>query len=281
MLKHHVLDSGKAGRHLLIMGAIHGNETCGPHAIGKFIEEYEQGKHKLTQGKITLIPICNEEAYANNVRYVNQNLNRIIKKHKNPINDEQHIANSLCDFIAEADVMLDLHSFESEGSPMLFLDHPTENMSALADILDGKVILYGWDNIYKDEAITSDTTETWAYKMGTQGMTFECGQNGSEESNTNAYNAILKTLSFFNMLEAPVSMSSTNPTHIEMDFVVMKNRAGDFVQKFKDVEALKQGTLIARYENGEELRMPYDGFIVLPKAGTPIGEEWYYIGRIK
>ena len=279
MIEHICFNSDVDGPHLIVLGAIHGDETCGPIAIKKVIQKFEGKESSLLKGKVTFVPVCNADAYAQGVRFVEENLNRIICKHETPKNNEQHFANDVCDLISSADVMLDLHSFEAEGDPMVFLDHPEAEVQGLAEVLGGKVILYGWDNIYEGEAISSECTESWAYKNCVKGLTFECGKNGTEESNVVAYEAILRTLSFYSMIEVDIDPAQTKPHHIEMDKVVLKEKDGTFAESFKDVVELKKDTLISIYNDGTEIRMPYDGFLILPAANAPVGQEWFYLGQ--
>jgi predicted deacylase len=40
----------KAGPKLLVFGAVHGNETCGPNAIARVIEECRAGRVSIQRG---------------------------------------------------------------------------------------------------------------------------------------------------------------------------------------------------------------------------------------
>ena len=60
----------ESGVNVLILGAIHGNETAGPKAINRLISEIESGKIKLLKGKLVLVPVCNVEANKKDVRSI-------------------------------------------------------------------------------------------------------------------------------------------------------------------------------------------------------------------
>ena len=105
VLSYH-FDSGNAGPHLLLLGGIHGNETCGQVALQALVDEIDSGELPLKAGKVTLVPQCNPWACASNVRYVEANLNRVITRHENPQNYEERIADIICDHIEKCDAMV-------------------------------------------------------------------------------------------------------------------------------------------------------------------------------
>ena len=88
--------SNKDGLSLLVLAAIHGNETAGVRACHRVIQEFQSGRLKLTQGSLTLVPICNPEAYKKDVRCIDENLNRVIVPHPHPQTYEQGLANEMC-----------------------------------------------------------------------------------------------------------------------------------------------------------------------------------------
>ena len=73
----------KDGISLLILAAVHGNETAGTQACFRIIDEFNRGALRLTGGHLTLVPVCNPEAYRKDVRSIDENLNRVIKMHDN------------------------------------------------------------------------------------------------------------------------------------------------------------------------------------------------------
>ena len=44
------IKTGRAGPRLLVLGAVHGNETCGPRAIEKVLADFDVEKLKLLRG---------------------------------------------------------------------------------------------------------------------------------------------------------------------------------------------------------------------------------------
>ncbi|MFX5656441.1 succinylglutamate desuccinylase/aspartoacylase family protein, partial [Acinetobacter baumannii] len=47
------------GPRLLILGAVHGNETCGTQAITRLQRELDSGQLRLQRGLLTLVPVTN------------------------------------------------------------------------------------------------------------------------------------------------------------------------------------------------------------------------------
>ena len=58
-------DSGCAGVHLLVLAAIHGNETAGTNAVKRFLEEVKGGKYKqlkILTVVIKCVQICSKKS---------------------------------------------------------------------------------------------------------------------------------------------------------------------------------------------------------------------------
>ena len=110
---------------LLILAAIHGNETAGTAACLRLMEELSCEHIKIKKGRLTIVPVCNPEAYRRDVRSVEENLNRVMTMHENPATYEQRLANEICPLIKDNRVILDLHSTHCEGDvPFAFCDYP-------------------------------------------------------------------------------------------------------------------------------------------------------------
>lgn len=53
----------KPGPTLIVLGAVHGNETAGSKAILRCMEEFQSGAKTLLCGSVTFVPITNPLAY--------------------------------------------------------------------------------------------------------------------------------------------------------------------------------------------------------------------------
>src|ERR1700741_2735199 len=119
-----------AGPRLIVLGAVHGNETCGTQAILRVIDELDSGGLRIAAGSVTFVPITNPLAYARADRSGERNLNRNLFPKAEPKDFEDRIANWLCPLLAQHDVLLDLHSFRSPGEPFVLVG-PRNNDGAL------------------------------------------------------------------------------------------------------------------------------------------------------
>jgi hypothetical protein len=118
------------GVRLIVLGAVHGNETCGTQAIKRTIDDIERGHLELMRGSVTLVPVTNPLAYQFGRREGERNLNRNLRPTDHPADFEDRIANWLCPLLERHDVLLDLHSFHTPGEPFVMLG-PENNAGAL------------------------------------------------------------------------------------------------------------------------------------------------------
>lgn len=279
MIEKYTFAGDKRGIKLLVFAAVHGNETAGTNAIRRLLSEFAMGKIKLCSGCLTLVPVCNPQAYAKDVRQIDENLNRVIKMFDEPKTYEQKLANELCPLIKENDVLLDLHSTHCEGDmPFAFCDYPNEKNQKLIEGLDVGYVLEGWPDIYaKNDEIQDFSTERAAHDFGKTATTLECGYHKTKEAIDIAYSAIINTLAEFKMIEKEKPVERMK-THILMQGYVIKKKEGKLCKNYKHLDKITAGEVIARYDDGDVLTAPNDGFILLPNLKAEIGAEWYYFG---
>ncbi len=282
MIEKYEFDSGREGTKLLILAAVHGNETAGTNALRRLLKELDGGKVKLKRGQLVVVPVCNPKAYKRDVRQIDENLNRVMKAHNQPVTYEQKLANEICPLIKECDVLLDLHSTHCAGDvPFAFCDYFSEKTKKLIDALAVDYVLEGWPDIYAGQGeIEDNSTEHCAHVYGKTGTTVECGYHKSAAAVELAYSAVISTLVAFEMMEAE-KIEIRPKTHILMKSYVVKKRAGKLLKNYKHLDKVVSGEEIARYDDGEVLTAPADGYILLPNLKAEKGAEWYYFGVAK
>ena len=282
MIEKFGFDSGVAGKKLLILAAIHGNETAGTNALKRLLKEISGKQVVLTSGKLVVVPVCNPAGYERDVRQIDENLNRVMTFHSQPNTYEQRLANEICPLIEACDVMLDLHSTHCEGDvPFAFCDYPDENNLKLIDGLAVDYVLEGWPDIYDGQGEIEDySTERCAHTFGKSGTTVECGYHKSAEAVELAYSAIISTLVQFGMITAN-KPEKRQKTHLLMKNYVVKKRTGKLCKNYKHLDTVIKGEEIARYDDGEVLAASADGYILLPNLNAEVGAEWYYFGVAK
>jgi predicted deacylase len=265
---------------LLVFGAIHGNETCGTKAIDKVIAEIKSGKLTLQKGSVTFVPIANPVAYVKNVRYVEENLNRIFKVTKKPRSIEAKLANDLCQLIKRCDVFLDIHSTTAKGKPFIYLDFPIKANRRFAKVLGPAIAVTGWPELYQksDKAHLSYDTTTYAAKQGKDCLLIECGQHEAASAPIIAYKAILNSLCHYGLIKGKAK--SGKFTEVKMTAGYFRQSAQDHLaKKWQHLDRVRKGDPLILKTGGGIVRAPYDAFIIMPKATAGVGDDWLYLGK--
>ena len=282
--------STEQGCNLLITGGVHGNEPCGPTAIKRIINDFESGKIKLGQGSVTFIPECNPKALQQNVRFIDVDLNRIMRPNTSPELYEEHLCNQICTEIEKSDAFLDVHSYEAGDIPFVFLGPQNEAELDFASALGGEYFIHNWKNAYEQghkdanipisgdkNAKAPTSLAYYAKENGVPSLTIECGQNGGENAETVAYNAILNALEYWcdASVDADIPRVQKVPNQkiIELKTVFFKTATSQKIEQFENFQKLKKGQLVAAFEDGKTLNAPEDGFAVLPYKTPVVGDK--------
>ncbi len=291
-----------AGPKLIVLGAVHGNEICGPNAIRRAIAECRSGEIGIRRGEVTFVPVANPKAYRQKTREGDRNLNRDLREKPIPLDYEDRIGNRLCALLRQHEVLLDIHSFRGEGEPFIFFG-PRNNggelepfrqdaaEAAFAACLGTPVLIHGWLDNYARLiaarerldlprlAITEGygTTEYMRFAGG-YGVTLECGQHDDSAAADVGHAAILKALAHLQLVDAPPPPQAAT-TVIEIVDVIVCERPGDRLEgSWKTGDAIAAGQVIARRANGEAVTAPRAGFLIFPNATAKPGEGISYLG---
>ena len=277
-MRRYTFSGEKDGPAILIFGAIHGNEVCGPRAIRKIVQELSTGIISMRRGSVTFVPVCNPEAYAARTRLVNVDLNRVFKRVKRPRTYEQRVANELAELIDQSDVFLDIHSTSSPSIPFTCLDHSTKRNAALTAALGAQVVILGWPDLY---AGSSADTLSYAQKSGAANAIIECGQHGSARATATAYETIRRVLAFYRVTDAGKRPQLPHrPVYVRLTKLYRRpDQQSTLAKKWENFAALKKGEPIVIRGNSIRMRAPYDCMIVMPGQNTPTGQEWFYLGK--
>ena len=288
------------GPRLLILGAVHGNETCGVKAIRALVDAFGRGERQLCRGVLTLVPVANPVAYARGQREGDRNLNRDFRPSVSPEAAEDRIANHLAPLLASHDALVDLHSFSAPGEAFVFFG-PEDNdeelepfrrareEAALALAMGPRRLVCGWLAAYS-RGVRRRANGSVAYGIGTteymraQGgyaVTVECGQHADPAAPAVAARAIEGALSLLGLVDQPAPPAATAELErIELVDVIDRLDPGDrFERSWRSFDALAAGDVIARRADGEALRAPEAGYVVFPNPNTPPGREWFYFAR--
>tara|TARA_Y100001934_G_scaffold282076_1_gene394283 strand:+ start:872 stop:1735 length:864 start_codon:yes stop_codon:yes gene_type:complete len=270
-------ESGVEGPDLLITGAIHGYEVCGTVATRRWIERLEKGAFKILKGSLTILPVCSPKSQGQGVRFIDVNLNRVIKMHDNPTAYEHHMANQIFPHLQAASHVLDLHSYIADDIPFVFCEKETREVFEFVDMAAVPHMILGFDQLLADMDLLDayHSVENTAIHMGKVACTLECGQNGSKLSIETADSSIGNVLQGLGMIEG-YQKNDIQKGYYRATDVVYKGEEGSHVKPWKNFEAVKKGDLIAQYDSGQEFRAKEDGVIFLPRD-KEIGSEWYHM----
>ncbi len=303
------------GPRLLILGAVHGNETCGTQAITQVQDELDSGKLLIERGTVTFVPITNPMAYQLKQRSGDRNLNRNMGTTAIPQDFEDRIANVLCPLLESHDVLLDLHSFHTGGAPFVMVgpqdnsgplepfNHAAEEMQ-LALHTGPHRIVEGWLETYargaerranapapagtaRMQALVTDpnygvgTTE-FMRSRGGYGVTLECGQHDDPQAVHVARDAILQTLALLKISSLPLAPMPAQREILRLIDVIDRDHEGDtFGREWRSFDPVNAGEIIGLRHDGTEAKAPDNGFVVFPNPRGEVGQEWFYFAQLR
>ncbi len=308
----HTFTGQRPGPRLIVSGAVHGNEVCGPLAIGRVLADIAAGSLNIVAGSVTFVPVANPLAHALGTRVGERNLNRNLFPTARPQDFEDRITNWLCPLLAQHDVLIDLHSTHAENPAFAMLG-PRNNTGslqpfaheekerALALHLGVNRFVDGWLETYakgverrkarvavgaprsqqlgQDPRYGVGTTE-FMRSVGGCAITLECGSHTDPQSPEVGYRAICNALAFLGLSDGPKPAPVTQYEALSIVDVIDKHHADDqFSQAWASFMALEQGAVIGRRSDGAAVLAGQPGRILFPDAKALPGNEWFYLTR--
>ncbi|MBS0343655.1 MAG: succinylglutamate desuccinylase/aspartoacylase family protein [Proteobacteria bacterium] len=310
MLRVHGFAALQPGPRLMVLGGVHGNETCGSVGIERVVAQIDSGELSLLRGQLTLVPVANPLARRQLTREGERNLNRNFRPSsagQAPADYEARITDLLCPLLDRHEVLLDLHSFQSAGEAFAMIG-PRDNAGTLEPFAraaeEGRLALHlrtprvveGWLDIYaaglaqrqragiavEEGAIDFGRgTNEYMRTRGGYGVTLECGQHDDPAAPEVAYQAILATLRLLQMLPPePDQAPPPAPQLLRLASVTDRLHADDqFVRDWATFDPVARGEPIGERADGSLVQAPDDGYIVFPNDEALPGTEWFYFAR--
>ncbi|MBP6780343.1 MAG: succinylglutamate desuccinylase/aspartoacylase family protein [Ottowia sp.] len=286
------------GPSLVVLGAVHGNEVCGAHAIVRAIDDLTHGRLRLLRGRLTLVPVANPLAFAQATREGQRNLNRRFLPQPDPQDYEDRITHQLAPLLAQHEVLLDLHSFHTPGDPFAMVG-PRNNSGArepfaraaeemaLARALGAQQVVEGWLEVYDraaglrgelpdDEGIG---TNEYMRSQGGYAVTIECGQHEDPEAIDVATRAIHGALAHLELAHVPAPPRFAGPAARLKDVVLRESPADRLAQDWHSFDAVQAGDVIAHRADGTPVAAPYDGCVLFPHPEAEVGQELFYLAE--
>lgn len=274
-------DTGKPGKNLLVFGAVHGNEICGPKTIAKVSKEIDSGEIQLESGSITFVPVCNPVGYLQNTRAstLEENLNRHFTDEKQYDSYECKIANHLKELIDKSTELLDIHSYSSEGPHFAFYDVINKDLCDFAKAQNFQVIMCNFPGMFKG---VDNSSCGYSNRHHIPGVTIESGQHTDPACLERAYAALKNSIAFLGISnEEAKSKDSNYYNFIFMEEKQPKKSEGKFAKIWNHLDEVKKGEPIFIEDNGETYSSEKDCLILMPNKLKKIAmdDDLYFLGR--
>ena len=125
------------------------------------------------------------------------------------------------------------------------------------------------------------TTE-YMRSTGGYALTLECGQHADPQAPEVAYQAIMNTLAFHKLIEAPAPQPAPYEEIEALSMVVVHDKLdeGDhFTRQWASFDPLTEGEQIGLRADGTPVVAEFGGRILFPDAKALANKEWYYLTR--
>ncbi len=265
-----------------VLGAVHGNERCGAEAIRRLIEDIDNGAVVLARGTLRLVPVTNPKAYAQGVRFVERNLNRYLFPKEEKRCYEDHLDPIVCGVLDATEVLLDLHSYTSQGGPFIFLDPKDPRETAFATALGVADFVCGWSDAFgvAQAGKESQGTTEYARARGAIAATLECGNHLNADAADIGYRAILRAMAHLGITDTagPAAESGGGKRSVQMRSVYRREAGAELTKPWRHFDPVTKGEAMAKLADGRIIAAPEDGYIVLPKESADTGAEWFFFG---
>lgn len=189
------LKAEEDGKKILIIGGTHGNEPAGVNAICNFFKMFQKNELTLKQGKVQFL-LANPEAYLQNLRYIDYDLNRSFTKQILDNYEGKRV--KLISKLLEKEkynAILDLHSV-SAGDIQITIYNKDDQRSKKLALAISPIDTH---MSYHTEHIEGLLIEE-GRKHGSKCVVIECGNHLGEHSTNVANYHIYQFLRYFDMI---------------------------------------------------------------------------------
>lgn len=308
--------SPNPGPRLLVLGCIHGVETCGLYAIRQILDALSRNELTIKAGQATFIPVANPEAFEIHMRYVGRDLNRDFKPLSKPTIAADSYVNAICEMMEDCEVLLDLHSFKARGDAFIVVgpnyDHlsiePTGLLSeelAFANALGIRRMVYGWLGAYDrfvtnqnellgrlDESVAQKvrvatkgfgrgTAEYFRSLEGKYGVTVECGNHLEESSITTGVSVIKRAMTFLGLADAieMETAQSISESFLFSEIFIREHADDRLARPYSSFNRVTAGEPLGYRASGYAVVAPADGAVIWAYDDARVGSEWIYFGE--
>jgi succinylglutamate desuccinylase len=263
-------ESGQPGKRVVISALVHGNEVCGAAAVWDVVQQ----KPVPRSGSLTLV-FCNLAAYAklddankDECRLVDEDLNRVWGRIEQPASDndtyETRRAREILSFVADADVLLDIHSMTSPAPALGLVGRAAKNVKFAQRI--GYPALLVQDAGHAAGLRLIDRQPFASPDAAPVAMLIECGAHFSRAALDAAGEVVDRTLKVF--VEGAQVQPAQPQSVIEVtQAVTIRSQQFEFVRDWPNMVCVPAAETLIGRDGSEEVRTPYDDtFMVMPAS---------------
>lgn len=250
----------------IILGGIHGNETCGVKAIDNVLP-----KIKIDNGRV-LFGYGNPRAIAANKRYTEANLNRLFQPADRLTDSERRSyeferAQELIPYLDRSEALLDIHASYTPKSRPFVICEP--NACDVVEYLPADLVV---TNV--DDTIPGGT-DYFMNKKGKVGICLECGYLGDQASDDRAEEGISAFLKARGRISGRIEKRDQTYLRVVESY---RTRTGPFRLRkpYKDFEPVQTDEIIGS-DGNEEVRSSGNRSIVFARNRDEAGEEAFIL----
>ena len=253
----------REGAHVVVVGGIHGNEPAGIKAMVEFHRALTKGDFVLNSGKVSLL-MGNPEAYRENRRYIDKDLNRVFCDHDDNTAESRR-AEEIRKFLGESKnicFLLDLHSVSIGDFKICVYEKDNAQSLDLALSISNIPLHFA----YHHEHMPGTLIEA----VGQQricGLIVECGNHLSKPAVKIAFDHICAILAHEKLIDASLWPAKKMPETITQYESIKPIKPGAnfrfIIEPLETGTKLKKGQQFAIDDHGIHIA-PQDCHIVVP-----------------
>jgi L,D-peptidoglycan transpeptidase YkuD (ErfK/YbiS/YcfS/YnhG family)/predicted deacylase len=290
----------RPGPRVIVTGAVHGNEVCGPKAITRMIAEFRAGRRKLLCGSVTFVPVVNPMAYRLDRREGERNLNRNLRDYPVPQVNEDRVANVLCPMLRAHDVLIDLHSFGADGPAFALFgpDVPGSDLEPHARPMEERRLIsalglpfavQGWMPAHLKALTQQGRAQEIGHAIGTTefmrftggaAITVECGSHKDPASIGVAYDVVARGLAALGLIMAEAGTPPAPPQILQIgDAIFAESDKDRLLRTYVTGEPVRAGEVIGQRADGRPITAPHDGAVIFASGTVKAGTEMCFLCR--
>jgi succinylglutamate desuccinylase len=295
-------DGGQSGNLVIVLGALHGNEPAGVHALRTVFQQLNAQAENLSfQGRFVGF-IGNVRAFQKQIRYVSKDMNRqftiqkiaaaLMPPYRFRDSEDRELDELLKDIRAEIIdyqpnkiFLLDIHSTSAQGGIFAIPFDTDASSVALAAALQVPVVTGMMTGI---GGTTLHFFNGEAFGVPSTAAAFEAGQHKDPRSADRAKSVIFNLLRHANCIEPTAFLDNTLaednefpseslPLMVDLKYVHHISDEDTFQMRpgFRNFQPIEKGQWLANDKNGAVLS-PAAGRILMPLY-QPQGKEGFFI----